>query len=904
MALRRRSAARFFSVFYRWSRAVDSSQLCSHTPHLRLNARSYHNHFRTSRAVHTPTYPTRSRLGSLKDDHSEEKAEDEIVGEAQERRLQDDIKQRGPEDALSTASGEEQHQHDLNQAADLDEIPTGGHYADLSHQVSRKASNVTHLRSVMRHVPYPVVLIMAPGHSKSAPMNGMAVSSFNTVSMDPPTVSFNVREPSTTLAAIRANKGFFTLTILAGRSSSAQLLDKFTLGNSPKALEQRAAIEIVRYKDIGFETGVKFVKPILHDPTDVFASLTGRIDQEVKVGDHVIVVAKVDDVQRLREAGSTLAYVQGKYVAFSDKPLFEHDTSVPPPPATAPPSSKLPTARPPVAAKNPEPKKESKIGYSPLYDRDPSDCGYFSRSHSTYDRPAPFHVIKRGDETREMYETVSEKDHRWLIAESVQKYIHSNSVSLFALNSSEAVSRIRADLNLPEGALGINISHLLYRMKHPEASEPPPYFNYYYGKLTPHVVRFIGERLRILMKDDPNTLKKDFRDVYSSLSVELVGTGLLTNDLMEILRQSDVIPAFQEQEVDMARPSISFETLEQIAHKLIAHLRTLDPEKAVLMRSTQLLCETFQIQFDVPNELRLYVDEVRARLHFEAFPQFFEDSSINIASIAHTAVPNIIYRRIWDFVFSNPSGTSAPLTMGDSDPSTLNKEFPIAQLLDIYSRLLLPTHEILRRCHVDPLIQGFDPNYLISFLRSKTKGADGLPLTLVQKKEEIEAAHFRRSKVIVRHFLELISRLMKSQSETNSVPFSKRDYMAAAGFTESETEKRLWVYLPPKGSKRDKPNVMMRNGVWLQENGDDEAAWSILLELAAARKSSWAGNFTIRDRVLLKRIFRLKGDEHRKAELEKMIKMASKRWDAEIAGEESGEPVEDEGEDENLGSMV
>src|SRR5579862_7362524 len=64
-----------------------------------------------------------------------------------------------------------------------------------------------HVRLVMRHVPHSVVVVTSalspakPNHAHNFSYRGMTVSSFTTVALSPrPTVCFNIRAPSSTLA--------------------------------------------------------------------------------------------------------------------------------------------------------------------------------------------------------------------------------------------------------------------------------------------------------------------------------------------------------------------------------------------------------------------------------------------------------------------------------------------------------------------------------------------------------------------------------------------------------------------------------------------------------------------------------------------------------------------------------
>ncbi|KAF2752227.1 hypothetical protein M011DRAFT_18831 [Sporormia fimetaria CBS 119925] len=173
----------------------------------------------------------------------------------------------------------------------------------------------------MRNVPHPVVVLTAASPSTSPPSPlGLAISSFNTVTLDPPTISFNIRHPSRTLSAIRDDDGKFRIHFLSPRPMSAEIAAAFTNGNHEGAFEVRR--RLVRLdmnagvvgRAEGKEGGFTSRAARILDP-HVTASMSCVVEKEVEVGDHVIVVAKVSDVMREQELKEPfLMYVNGEYV--------------------------------------------------------------------------------------------------------------------------------------------------------------------------------------------------------------------------------------------------------------------------------------------------------------------------------------------------------------------------------------------------------------------------------------------------------------------------------------------------------------------------------------------------------------------------------------------------------------
>ncbi|KAL5359536.1 flavin reductase like domain-containing protein [Aspergillus floccosus] len=91
------------------------------------------------------------------------------------------------------------------------------------------------VRLLMRHVPYPVAIITATDPHNTQPdshdFRGMTVSSLNTVTLSPePVISFNVKRPSETLAALQAS-GRFLVHLLAPHPATAALARDFARGN-------------------------------------------------------------------------------------------------------------------------------------------------------------------------------------------------------------------------------------------------------------------------------------------------------------------------------------------------------------------------------------------------------------------------------------------------------------------------------------------------------------------------------------------------------------------------------------------------------------------------------------------------------------------------------------------------
>ncbi|KAI1497619.1 flavin reductase like domain-containing protein [Biscogniauxia marginata] len=101
-------------------------------------------------------------------------------------------------------------------------------------------SQTNAIRSVMRQLPHPVVVITTLDHVLHQPQTptrmpiprAMTVSSFTSLTIAPvPHVTFNVTLPSRTHRALEAC-GVFNAHILEGNDHGARIADRFTRGNS------------------------------------------------------------------------------------------------------------------------------------------------------------------------------------------------------------------------------------------------------------------------------------------------------------------------------------------------------------------------------------------------------------------------------------------------------------------------------------------------------------------------------------------------------------------------------------------------------------------------------------------------------------------------------------------------
>lgn len=172
------------------------------------------------------------------------------------------------------------------------------------------------VRSLMRMVPASVAVITVahvdPETKESAPM-GIAVSSLSTVTLDPPTVSFNIKQPSKSLSAIRNAHGSFRVHFLASDPEGLHILDHFCRGNHPDAYQERLKnlpISFPQSEDSSAITAA--LAPQLRG-SGVCAALECHLTCELPVADHVILVAQIKSIETGDLQVPTMAYVNGSY---------------------------------------------------------------------------------------------------------------------------------------------------------------------------------------------------------------------------------------------------------------------------------------------------------------------------------------------------------------------------------------------------------------------------------------------------------------------------------------------------------------------------------------------------------------------------------------------------------------
>nr|POE92428.1 uncharacterized protein CFP56_69675 [Quercus suber] len=174
--------------------------------------------------------------------------------------------------------------------------------AETTNSVST-ASLADQLRAAVRPLTYPLVVITAnnaPEIDDKYP-RGVAASSFSTISLSPPTISFNLKLPSRSWNAMKATKEII-IHILAGTPAGAAVAAAFTKPyDAPaepfRALEKQS---LVRLNTSESDRKTFHLQSVLRDTESVVVALVRAnvvVEQSIKVADHVVVVAEVHAVE-------------------------------------------------------------------------------------------------------------------------------------------------------------------------------------------------------------------------------------------------------------------------------------------------------------------------------------------------------------------------------------------------------------------------------------------------------------------------------------------------------------------------------------------------------------------------------------------------------------------------------
>ncbi|KAF3047539.1 hypothetical protein E8E12_010151 [Didymella heteroderae] len=496
MALAQRPVPRFFAAFYRWSRQTQRPSPCalsakrrrlSRQPATVASQQSYHATHRplkTNQSTHDCAQEQWRLAHSGKDD-----------GQAPEQ-------SRPPPNA-----------------------PT-----QLSQDV----------RSIMRQVPASVVVVTVahvdPETNKSVPM-GIAVSSFSTVTLDPPTVSFNIKQPSKTLSAIRDAHGSFRVHFLASNHEGLQIIEHFCKGNHSGAYEERLKnlhVKLPQAED-DLQTTAPLAPRIMG--SGVSAEFECALTHELPVADHVILVAQIKSVITRNVRAPTMAYVNGSYRRLDKEGLIQRHESEQN-------SERLAAGEQHGASKN-------------VYDLSKSSLSFDIQQELAiaFDWPGI-----PGEEERSEF------------AERLRSYLKGLQGLRFASQAD-----IKRQLSIPleevAGQLGVDVVALIQECQ--KGSSVGQVLPEFYWRLSTSKMASLADRMVQLVKADKRFLEVPYQDLLYYLDVMVGSTDVLPSDLLRSLRAEGLVPPFKPSAslppADMIDGNILI--MEQVEHLLCAQAR-------------------------------------------------------------------------------------------------------------------------------------------------------------------------------------------------------------------------------------------------------------------------------------------------------------------------------------------
>ena len=459
------------------------------------------------------------------------------------------------------------------------------------------------VRGLMRHVPSSVAIITAAHleSNKRVPL-GIAVSSFNTVTLDPPHISFNIKCPSQTLDAIRNAKGLFRIHLLSGTVESSRVVDTFSKGNTEEAyMLRKHTVPIFLPQSRNVADATESAAPQIRG-NSVVAALECELTQELPVADHIIAVAKVNSMATLPELEATLLYHDGAYKKTDGTVLNKHMTS-----------------------STPQLKLHPDVG---VYWRYP------------------------------LFPGTAERDE---FVNFLKLFLHRNPHFLQMAPHTTKIELAKT-LGLPSGVFGISLSPLIEQCR-VEAGHPPslsesfqnaPLLAEFYGRLGPRDIASIVERARKLVFADPMALALQYRDFFSHLGLSTASYGLLASDIIERLRLEGLVAPFELQasRVSDYDAHLTIESLEDVEVRLRNFMKTSTYQDVYNMTSGQL-----KRAVEGSDAVEEWIRAVRDRLTVEAFPEVFNATHIDIKGELTPEEVRVFVNRVIQFLNINDRHT-------------------------------------------------------------------------------------------------------------------------------------------------------------------------------------------------------------------------------------------------------
>jgi flavin reductase (DIM6/NTAB) family NADH-FMN oxidoreductase RutF len=425
---------------------------------------------------------------------------------------------------------------------------------------------------LMRNVPSSVAVITAHSYDdeldRNVPM-GVAVSSLSTVSLDPPTISFNIKQPSKTLDAIRGANGLFRVHFPLADRGGANMVDLFSRGNHPEAYTMRMRglnnvyLPSEHARADRRRRSESRAPQIMND--SVRAAMECTLTQELTVADHVILVAKVDSLESKRNGDyrdRTILYVDGSYMRPDGSKIAFHQNTK-------------------------DVENDWSIWDYPLFPGEEERRGYMERIKT---------IIKKQPQIIQ--------------------------------HGKQSISQLEAMLPISPSKWGINLEQLIEKCRE-ETGMPPtlptqlkdlPILSDFYGRLIPSDRAKMAERVKTLVEVDGRFLSLNYRLFLQNMGISAASIDLLPSDIAEPLRAEGLLGPPHPASEQYSPKGGPYDLLhfEQIEKRLIERLRTMPYEKVVGSHLDQVAESLGEPRF-----VATYFKRSRARLYAAAYPSHF-----------------------------------------------------------------------------------------------------------------------------------------------------------------------------------------------------------------------------------------------------------------------------------------
>ncbi|KAH7401465.1 flavin reductase like domain-containing protein [Pyrenochaeta sp. MPI-SDFR-AT-0127] len=624
MALLQRPASHFFAAFYRWNLHTQRMRSCS------ISCQRSQNGIRCSQSIFLRKYHATRLLRQQVQPEPQEQSEEA-------KTHNEDIRDLCTRGAGRIADGQQTSsmQEGATERPGKDKLED---LVDSAEMNIEEQELKTAVRGLLRKVPSSVAVITVqsvdPDTNKHVPM-GVAVSSLSSVTLDPPTISFNIKHPSKTLDAIRAANGRFRVHFPGADRGGANIVELFCRGNHPDAYQMRSRdlkLYVPSYRKDERSTG-SLAPQIWND--SVRAALECTVTHEFPVADHVIIAARVDSLEQKTSKEPTIVYVDGSYMR-SDTKIAVHGK--------------------PKAAR--------------------SDDGW-----SIWD-----------------YSLFLGENERWNYMERIQTIVRGNAYYLDT-SIKEASRDLELNLPYAPSAFGINTELLILHCRKEtgcsDALSPDhenmPVLSDFYGRLSPPAKAKIIDRAIRLVKEDPRFLSLNYKTFLNHLSVGSSSRDLFPSDIMNSLRAEGLVAAFEPDKGDhgpIHKTHYHIKRLEQAEHKLLQYFRTLKYETALNVRLESIMDSIGEDKYAA-----ICFKHCRSRLIAETHPQRLVDSKVDIVGDVTHEEARVVLSRIRHFLqVTNLREFRKKITLAPYEILRLSHVHPTITGLDIEYLLAKISH--------------------------------------------------------------------------------------------------------------------------------------------------------------------------------------------------------------------